>query len=197
MARNPRAIVLLAILVILVAAFAYKRLYLDTSAPATVSDLASVSRDVAAPRLAAGNQGGDSPRRGASGPRVPSVALAELAAPRPAPGASARNLFRFKPKAPPAPPPLTPAQQRAAASAGPPPPPPVPPIPLRLRGIIQASERGLKLAVWTDNNGNTFSGKEGDILDGRYRIVKIGVESADIAWADGRGRPERKTMGGQ
>ena len=31
-------------------------------------------------------------------------------------------------------------------------------------------------------------GKDGDIIDGRYLIVKIGTESIEMTHADGRGR---------
>ena len=31
-------------------------------------------------------------------------------------------------------------------------------------------------------------GKDGDIIDGRYAIVKIGTESIEMTYADGRGR---------
>jgi hypothetical protein len=31
-------------------------------------------------------------------------------------------------------------------------------------------------------------GKDGDTIDGRYRIVKIGAESVEVTHLDGRGR---------
>jgi hypothetical protein len=34
----------------------------------------------------------------------------------------------------------------------------------------------------------TMHGRDGDIIDGRYRIVKIGVESIEVTYVDGRGR---------
>jgi hypothetical protein len=33
----------------------------------------------------------------------------------------------------------------------------------------------------------TYYGREGDIIDGRYRIVRIGVESIEMVHVDGRG----------
>lgn len=185
MALNRRSIVLLSILVVLLAALAVKRLYLDRAGPASLA----VAEPADTPTAASGRTGASG--SGAITARVAVVNLAQLAAPRPAPEIAARDPFRFRPKAPPPPPPVL-AGRGGQASVDVGPPPSVPPIPLRLRGFI--AKLGLKLAVWTDNSGNTFYGKEGDIIDGRYRIVKIGVESADIAWADGRGRPERKTI---
>ena len=38
-------------------------------------------------------------------------------------------------------------------------------------------------------------GKEGDIIDGRYRILKIGTESIEIAYLDGRGRQTIRLTG--
>jgi hypothetical protein len=30
--------------------------------------------------------------------------------------------------------------------------------------------------------------KEGDILEGRYRVLRVGTESAELVYLDGRGR---------
>ena len=38
-------------------------------------------------------------------------------------------------------------------------------------------------------------GKEGDIIDGRYRILKIGTESIEMAYPDGRGRQTIRLTG--
>jgi hypothetical protein len=34
----------------------------------------------------------------------------------------------------------------------------------------------------------THHGRDGDIVDGRYLIVKIGTESIEMTYVDGRGR---------
>jgi hypothetical protein len=34
----------------------------------------------------------------------------------------------------------------------------------------------------------TYHGREGQIIDGRYRLVSIGVESIVLEYVDGRGR---------
>jgi hypothetical protein len=39
-------------------------------------------------------------------------------------------------------------------------------------------------------------GKEGDVIDGRYRIVRIGVESIELTYLDGRGRQTIRLSGG-
>jgi hypothetical protein len=116
------------------------------------------------------------------------VRLEALAAERPAPGGAERNPFRFKPKAPPPPPPqakLPPGPPTAPpVPTGPPPPPP---IDLRFMGVIDHPTLG-KVAAFSDCKGFTVEGQEGKIMDGRYRVVKIGVESVVIEYANGTGR---------
>jgi hypothetical protein len=99
--------------------------------------------------------------------------------------AAERNPFRFQQKAPP------PAPARPASSAPPartyvPPqpqgPPPPPPIPLHFVGMLGDE------AVLADARGTPIYGKQGDIVDGRYRLLRISADSIDIAYADGRGR---------
>ena len=130
----------------------------------------------------------------------PAVHLDALNSDRPKPEAAERNLFRFKPKAPPPPPPdpVRPAQPLApvnTASAGPPPPPPLAPITLKFIGVVEATTRGEKIAILSDGKNAPFYGKEGAIIEGRYRILKIGVESVELAYADGRGRQTIRLTG--
>ena len=65
-------------------------------------------------------------------------------------------------------------------------PPGPPPIQLKFFGTVD-TPRGAKVAALTDGKA-VFHGREGDIIDGRYRIVRIGVESIVLEYADGRGR---------
>jgi hypothetical protein len=112
---------------------------------------------------------------------------------------STRNPFQFKPKpAPPAPPRLTAAEGRGApVIIGPPPPPPgpppLPPIALKYIGVLDTAQG--KVAMFRDSGGDIVNGKEGDIIDGRYRLLKIGVESADLAYVDGLGRQTIRLSG--
>jgi hypothetical protein len=112
-----------------------------------------------------------------------------------------RNLFQFKPKAPPPAP--APPQQAAntprvlpvVPQAPPVPqgPPPPPPIALKYIGVLETAQG--RVAVFRDTGGEIVNGKEGDIIDGRYRLLKIGVESADVAYVDGRGRQTIRLSG--
>ena len=108
--------------------------------------------------------------------------------------ASQRDPFRFRPKAPPpvqrvqAPPPVF----APPAPAGP---PPVPAIPLRYFGLIGYTGSGQKIAAFRDERGNTFNGKEGEILEGRYRVLRIGPDSVVLEHLDGRGRQTIRLTG--
>jgi len=109
-----------------------------------------------------------------------------------------RNPFQFKPKPPPpAPRPVAAAGRGAPVIIGPPPgpvgPPPPQPIALKYIGVLDTSQG--KVAVFRDTGGDIVNGKEGDIIDGRYRLLKIGVESADLAYVDGRGRQTIRLSG--
>lgn len=131
---------------------------------------------------------------------APDVHLNALEAPRPKPLDAQRNLFRFKPKAAPPPPPAPPRLERAPTVVSAPPvpsgPPPPPPITLKFIGIVEVPGKSVRYAVLTDGRGLPFQGKEGDIIEGRYRILKIGTESVELAYLDGRGRQTIRLSGG-
>ena len=121
---------------------------------------------------------------------VAPVKLDALTATREEPGDTPRNPFRYEPKAAPPPvkaslpPPVVFTQE--PKPVGPPGPPPPAPIQLKLIGILERAN-GVKWAVLSDGKV-PMHGREGDIVDGRYRIVKIGTESIEMAHLDGRGR---------
>jgi len=107
-----------------------------------------------------------------------------------------RNPFRFRPKPPPPPPraAVRPAPAPEVFSPPPPPgPPPVPPIPVKYMGITVS--RGQRVAHFTDTRGGLFSGKEGDIIEGRYRVMRVGMDSVELAYVDGRGRQTIRMTG--
>jgi hypothetical protein len=133
-------------------------------------------------------------------PTAPGVNLEALSSERPRPEAAERNLFRFRQKPPPPPPapprpttqPLMPVNP---TPPGPPPPPQVPPITLKFIGLMEAPTQKQKIAVLSDGRNAPFLGKEGDIIEGRFRILKIGVESIELAYVDGRGRQTIRLTG--
>jgi hypothetical protein len=124
---------------------------------------------------------------------VAPVKLKALSETRGEPGEPKRNPFRFQPKVV-APPPITkpvvvpPPPVVDPPKPGPPPVPPPPPIPLKFIGVLERAN-GVKWAVLSDGKTPTpMYGKDGDIIDGRYQIVKIGTESIEMTYTDGRGR---------
>jgi hypothetical protein len=125
-------------------------------------------------------------------PAVPPVKIDQLSAERQPPSDTPRNPFRYQPKAPPPPPPtpkpvgVAPSGNVSTEPARPLPPPGPPPIPLKFLGILTRAN-GVQWAVLTEGKGPIY-GREGDIIDGRYRIVKIGTESIELTYVDGRGR---------
>ena len=152
------------------------------------------------PTAARGGAAGRRVARVASTPGlepVPDVRLDSLDAERPRPELRERNPFRFKPGAPPPPPAVPPGAIHPggdAAPATPSGPPPPPPIGLKFIGIVEAPGKAQKIAVLSDGR-NVFHGCEGDIIEGRYRILRIGAESLEIAYADGRGRQTIRLTG--
>lgn len=103
-----------------------------------------------------------------------------------------RNPFRYgEPPRPAAPArPVTPSAPVKQLPPGPPPPPPGPPPPpaitLKFVAILDLPGGG-KVASLSDGKG-VFLGREGDVIDGRFRIVRIGLESIVMEYVDGRGR---------
>jgi hypothetical protein len=103
-------------------------------------------------------------------------------------GPAERNLFQFGAAAAPALPreprpiiPKTPDQIRAeqaaaAAAIGPPPPPP---IPLKYYGYTAQRLDGHKRAFFLDGD-DIFVAAEGDVVKRRYKVVRIGVNSAVV-----------------
>jgi hypothetical protein len=151
----------------------------------------SSSSPAAAPAAARPAQGTQS--RGGDG-SVTDLRLDRLKGPHPQAEDPNRNPFRFRPRE--APPPAE-APERALppapiVPAGPPPPPP---IPLKFIGLLDAPVRIGRVAILSDSRGTVFYGKEGDIIDGRYQVLRIGAESAELSYADGRGRQTLRLSG--
>ncbi len=162
-----------AVLVVVLAAMAWLQ-----SRPAPAGGTTAVRARVARTRAEAPEAG-----------PVPALKLETLAADRSEPSGTARNPFRFQPKVvPPAPRPATPPADATRPVARPMPsgPPPAPPIPLKFIALVERAN-GVKWAVLSDGKV-TMYGKDGDNIDGRYRIVKIGTESIEMTYLDGRGR---------
>ena len=120
------------------------------------------------------------------------IRLEALDIARAEPSSSGRNPFRFTPKAPPPPPPrpagatTAPGTSLSTMPSVPTGPPPPPPITLKYIGLVEKAD-GTKIAVLSDGR-RPIHGVEGQELEGQYRILKVGLESIEIAYLDGRGR---------
>jgi hypothetical protein len=73
-------------------------------------------------------------------------------------------------------------------------PPPAPPIPLKFIGVLGAPG-GAQAASFSDGRGNVFQGREGDIIEGRYKVLRVGTDSVELAYLDGRGRQTIRLSG--
>jgi hypothetical protein len=177
-ADSRRQLTLLAILAVTLLAALWWRLGSDPApAPALTSPRDAASRKSARPEQSAA---------------VEIVRLDSLAAARVKPEQGRRDPFQFAaPPMPPHPvfqpmaPGTTPSSQPPVALAPAPPPGP-PPMQLKFIGILKPTSTA-PIAVLTDGK-NVFYGREGETIEGRYRIERIGVESVEMAWADGQGR---------
>jgi hypothetical protein len=123
------------------------------------------------------------------------VHLEELKRAGPGTAASDRNPFRFyvKPAPPPPPPPPRAVETTPAVPPGPIVPPGPPPIPLKYIGSLTLDGR-VKVAAFSDCR-MTMRGREGEIIAGQYRLVRIGEESVVMEYVDGRGRTTIRQSG--
>jgi hypothetical protein len=141
------------------------------------------------------------PRDAALGEPPPPVHLDALSTARAGPRDASRNPFKFQPAAAPAPvrpvpvapPPVNPGAGAAGAAGGGSAAAPPPPIPLKFIGTIDAPGVGT-IAALSDGKF-VYHGREGDVIEGRYRIVKIGVESIVMEHVDGGGRQTIRLAG--
>jgi len=69
---------------------------------------------------------------------------------------------------------------------GPVAPPPPPPIPYRFIGVLTTPGGG-RVAVLSDGRF-VYYGRQGDIIEGRYRIVSVGDQVVEMEYLDGSGR---------
>jgi hypothetical protein len=130
------------------------------------------------------------------------VRLDDLKQPPPAEGGGNRNPFRFYTPPPPPPPVAStkpvpapvPQPEGPPAPTGPPAPPP---IPLKYIGLMEGVP-GVpgpgKVAAFSDCR-TTMRAREGEIIAGQYRLVRIGVESVVLEYVDGRGRTTVRMSG--
>ena len=90
----------------------------------------------------------------------------------------------------------------AAPRVAPPPPPPVPqgpppppPIPLRFIGLVDAPTQAGRIAILSDGRGSVLYGKEGETIEGRYRVLRVTPDMVELSHIDGQGRQTIRLTG--
>jgi hypothetical protein len=136
----------------------------------------------------------DSPTSVASAPaaspgaadEIPWLHLDRLKSPRTVLPLGRRDIFHYGPEPTPPPTPVPEATEMVAIppslepqTGSVPTPAMTTPLTLKFMGVAQP-DGGKKIALLLTEQKETLIGHEGDILAGRYRIVKIGLESVDI-----------------
>jgi len=164
------------------------------SGGAATEEALPASNPPAAVTVPAATAGGRGAQAGSGLPEPVQLAALEQV---PEQGTAARNPFGFgTPPAPPRPP--TPAYVPPPPAPAPPPrpvgPPPLPPIPVKFMGFVEDPTRPGKV-VALSLNGGVVVAREGDLVDGRYRLVKVGLESIVMAYPDGRGQQTIRLSG--
>ena len=86
---------------------------------------------------------------------------------------SGRDIFRSQPE-----PVAIPQPVKKVIDTGPPPPPPPPPIPLKFYGFT-GNKSGPK-QVFLSKGEDIFVAKEGQVIDRRYKIIKISPNSVEV-----------------
>lgn len=89
-----------------------------------------------------------------------------------------RNIFRAEADIPKPVAPAVPSRPQPTAPPAPQGPPPPPPIPLKFYGF--ASGPGEPKKIFLSQGEDVFIAKEGDIVDRRYKIVKISPTSVEV-----------------
>jgi hypothetical protein len=96
--------------------------------------------------------------------------------------------FGVPPRPPePPPPPPQPIVAQPEVPRQPVGPPPRPQIPVKFLGLAEDPSRPGKLVSLSINGAVTVV-REGDIVDGKYRLLKVGLESIVMAYLDGQGQ---------
>jgi hypothetical protein len=74
-------------------------------------------------------------------------------------------------------------------------PPGPPPVPLKFIGFAKQGQ-GRLYAVLRDERG-VYYGAVGDVVEGRYRILRVAADAIEVSYVDGRGRTTIPLSGGR
>ena len=201
MEASRRQLVLLGAILVVLAVVMYWQSRRQDVTPEEFSSAMSERAAAAGTGLQAPQARPAARRAGPAG--IPAVALGSLGQSQPEPSDSGRDPFRFDSAAPSGargsvpgrggPAPAQPAQP--AAPAAPQEPPGPPPILLKFIGIAKQGE-GRLYAVLRDDRG-IYYGAEGDVIEGRFRILRVSADTVEVSYTDGRGRTSIPLSGGR
>jgi len=196
---NRRQLLLLGAILVVLAAVLY---WQSARSEVTPEEFSAAMADRVRREAGAADASAAAPRpRAAVAGEIPAVGLASLGHVQPEPADTGRDPFRFE---------SAPASGRRGGAAGPgaaaPPPQPAmaavpqgppgpPPILLKFIGIAKQGE-GRLYAVLRDERG-IYHGAEGDVVEGRYRILRVSADRVDVSYVDGRGRTSIPMSGGR
>ena len=130
-------------------------------------------------------------------PVPPEVRLDEVVPAHPGPVETGRNPFRFGSRLPVTPPGPGPVDPDPESLVGGPSPDTLMlsgAIQLKFIGIVEAPDSVGMVAVLSDGR-SVYHGTQGDIIEGRYRIVRIGLESIELEVLDGGRRRTLRLSG--
>lgn len=102
----------------------------------------------------------------------------------------ARNPFGFGVRPPPPAPPPPPRIDPVPVPTGPPVPQGPPPIMLRLVGTLKMPDGRTMVTLKDPATNSLLQAFEGEVVDGRYRVSKVTMQSVVLAYVDGSGARE-------
>ena len=178
---------LLGLLFLAIVGFVVSRMFSGEPAPAAV------------PSKQAQRPGPGAARNGHIEAKDLDVRIESLSQKNAQPGENPRNIFVFAPPKPVEPPagsfkPPTPKPVEDTRVDPPKPPPPsVPAIgeTVKFIGVMETARGKVgAFSIWDNQTrecrGVPMPGKEGDVIEGRYRVVRIQIESAVLEYLDGK-----------
>lgn len=145
-----------------------------SAAPATAAATVAASKSSAAPTHAPGKKAASAPRSLDPTLRYDWLKASEDTVY----GGNGRNIFKAQAEPIPAPAAEVAKKQQEEANHTPPPPPPPPPITLKFFGF--ANKPGEPKRIFLSQGEDIFIAREGDIIDRRYKVVRIAPNSVEI-----------------
>lgn len=182
--QRSRLLVMLGLLVVALAVFGWRYApWRTAAAPGATSNSPSAGPPTA-PQSSVKPAAGSKP---AAGPAMPQPVNLGKLEPVPDEPGSGRNLFRFGTRPLPPAPPQPPPPPAPKIDPGPPPVTGPPPIDLEFKGLLKTP--AATFAQLRDpKSGAFYQGVEGQVLDGKYKVLKIGEQSVIVAYVDGSGQ---------